>query len=64
MDLTPISKAVAGGIVTGLVALVFRYTGHQLDVSVVGALGVIVTAAVGYIIGHVVVYFAPANKVK
>lgn len=63
MDLSPISKAVAAGVVTAVVAELARY-GFRPTPDVVSALGVVATAVVGYLVGHVVVYFSPANKVK
>jgi hypothetical protein len=62
MDLSPLYKAIAGGAVTAVVAELAHF-GFQPNASTVTALGVIVTAVVGYVIGHVVVYFAPRNKV-
>lgn len=59
--LSSVSKAIAGGIVAAIVALLARY-GFQPDPATVTALGVIVTAAVGYVLGHLAVYFAPKNK--
>lgn len=61
LDLATISKAIAGGLVTALVAEFARY-GFQPSGEVIGSLGVVVTALVAYAIGHVVVYFAPKNK--
>lgn len=58
-----ISKAIAGGIVGLAVALAARY-GWQPDAPTVTALGVVVTAVIGYVVGHLVTYFAPANKAK
>lgn len=63
LDLASISKAIAGGLVGLLVALAARY-GWQPDAPTVTAVGVIVTALVGYLVGHVVTYIAPANKNK
>jgi len=63
MDLAPISKAIAGGIVGLVVALVARF-GWQPDAPTMSAIGVIVTSLVGYGVGHVAVYFAPKNKEK
>jgi hypothetical protein len=61
MDLSTISKAIAGGVVSALVALGARY-GFHASGETVTALGIVVTALVGYGLGHVVVYFAPRNK--
>lgn len=62
MDLSTISKAIAGGLVGLVVALVARY-GWQINPVNLSALGVLVTAVVGYAVGHVAVYFAPKNNV-
>lgn len=62
-DLAPVYKAVAAGVVTAVVAELARY-GFRPGPDVVTALGVVTTAIVGYVAGHVVVYFSPANKVK
>lgn len=63
MDLSTISKAIAAGITGAIIALAARY-GFQPDAPTASALGVIVTALVGYIAGHVVTYFAPKNSTK
>lgn len=63
MDISTISKAIAGGIVGLAVALAARF-GFQPDGPTVSALGVVVTAVVGYAVGHIVVYMAPKNKVQ
>lgn len=62
MNLSTISKAIAGGIVGLLVAEAARF-GWQPDAPTVTAVSVIVTGLVGYVVGHLVVYFAPKNKV-
>lgn len=62
MELSTISKAIAGGIVAVLVGEAARY-GFQPSGEVISAAGVIVTALVSYVAGHVAVYFAPRNKV-
>lgn len=56
-----ISKAIAAGVVSALIALAARY-GFQADAPTANAIGIIVTAVVGYVIGHVAVYFSPKNK--
>lgn len=61
MDLSTVSKAIAGGIVAAGAALLARY-GFQPDAPSVTAAGVIVTALVSYLIGHVAVYISPRNK--
>lgn len=62
-DIATISKAIAGGLVAAVVALLARY-GFQPDAPTVTAAGVVVTALVSYLVGHVVTYLAPANKPK
>lgn len=61
LNLSSVSKAVAGGLVTMVVALLSKYGVHPSG-EVVSALGVILTAVVGYAMGHAAVYFAPKNK--
>lgn len=61
MNLQAYSKAIAGGIVAAVVAELARYGWHP-DGQTVTALGVVVTAIVGYASGHVVTYFAPPNN--
>jgi hypothetical protein len=63
MDLSTVSKAIAGGI-TGAVVAVLAHYGFQPHAETITALGVVVTALVGYVVGHIAVYFAPANKLK
>ena len=60
-DFTTFSKAIAGGIVTALVALLARYGFHP-QADVLTATGVVMTAVVSYIVGHVIVFLAPKNK--
>lgn len=61
MDLSSMSKAIAGGIVSALVAIAAHY-GFQANPEIITAAGVILTAAVGYAVGHIAVYLAPKNK--
>lgn len=61
MNLSSVSKAIAGGLVAALVGLAARY-GWQPSKEVINASGVIITVAVSYVVGHVAVYFAPKNK--
>jgi hypothetical protein len=61
MNLSAISKAIAGGIVGVIVAEAARF-GFHAGPETVSALAVIVTGVVGYVVGHVVVYLSPANK--
>jgi len=61
MDLSTVSKAIAGGLGTLVVAELAKYGFHP-DEVVVNALGVLETAVVSYVVGHTVVYFAPRNK--
>lgn len=58
-----VSKAIAGGIVGLIIAEAARF-GFQPNAAAASALSVLVTALVGYVVGHLVVYFAPANKTK
>jgi hypothetical protein len=58
--LSTMSKAIAGGIVTALVAELARFGFHPGDTTV-SAFGVIITAVVAYVAGHLVVYFSPKN---
>lgn len=55
------SKAISAGAIAALVAEAARFGWHPQG-STVTAAGVIVTAVVSYIIGHLAVYFAPKNK--
>ncbi len=57
------SKAVAAGIVGALVAVGAHY-GFQPSATTISAVGVLVTAVVGYLIGHIAVWLSPANKPK
>lgn len=61
MNLSSMSKAIAGGIVSALVAEAARFGFHP-KAATVSAVSVIVTAVVAYVAGHVVVYLSPANK--
>lgn len=63
MNLSSMSKAIAGGVVTAVVAELARFGWHP-NGAVVTAGGVIITAVVGYVLGHVVVFLSPANKAK
>lgn len=63
LDLATISKAIAGGVVGAIIAVLAHY-GFKANAPTVTALGVLVTALVGYVAGHVVVYLAPPNKPK
>jgi len=56
-----VSKAIAGGLVGLVVAEAARY-GFQANPETLNAVSVLVTAIVGYVVGHVAVYFAPRNK--
>lgn len=61
MNLSNISKAIAGGLV-GIIVAEAAHFGWQPDGPTLDALSVIITGIVGYAVGHVVVYFAPRNK--
>lgn len=57
MNLQSISKACAGALATGLVALLAKH-GVVLNSDVSSAVSVLIAAAVGF----VVVYVSPKNK--
>lgn len=57
MNISNVSKAIAGAIVTGLMAYLVK-KGIVLDASVSEAVTVLVTAVVGFIF----VYLSPKNK--
>jgi Zn-dependent membrane protease YugP len=57
MDLQKVSKAIAGALVTALVSYLTA-KGIVLNEELVGAVSVLVAAAIGF----VAVYFAPKNK--
>lgn len=61
MDLSTISKAIAGGLIGVLVGEAARYGFHPMPTTVTAA-GVLITAVVSYLVGHLAVYFAPKNK--
>lgn len=58
-----INKAIAAGLTSAIVALVAHY-GINPNPDTISALGVLLTALVGYVAGHLLVFLAPANKVK
>lgn len=62
MNLSSYAKAISGGLTTAIVSELARFGFHPKGASV-SAAGVIVTAVVGYVLGHVVVWFTP-NKAK
>lgn len=53
---TEYDKAIAGGIATAVVALLARF-GFHASPEQITAIGVLVTAVVGYVVGHLAVYF-------
>ena len=59
---TTFDKAIVGGLVSAILALVARY-GFQPTTEQVTFLGVAVTALVPYVITHAAVYFK-RNKTK
>lgn len=61
MDVSKISKAVAGALVTMLVAYLAKH-GLNLDPVVSDALNTLVVALATALAGYVAVYFAPRNK--
>lgn len=60
-DLSTISKAIAGGLVALVVGEAARYGFHP-QAETVTAAGVVITAVVSYVVGHLVVFLAPKNK--
>lgn len=63
MQLSYISKAISGGLVGLVVALAARF-GFQPDAPTLSAISVLITALVGYVVGHIAVYLAPKNSEK
>lgn len=61
VNVSEFSKAIGGGAAGLIIAELARF-GFQPDAPTRTALGVLVTAVVGYVVGHVVVYFSPKNK--
>lgn len=61
-EISTISKAIAAGVISAVVGVAAKYGFHPSN-EVITASGVLVTALVSYIVGHVFVYFAPKNKV-
>lgn len=61
MDVSKVSKAVAGALVTMLVAYLAKH-GLNLDPVVSDAVNTLAVALVTAAIGYVVVYFAPKNQ--
>jgi hypothetical protein len=60
MNLSSVSKAIAGGVITAVMAELAKF-GFQPKGASASALSVIITAVVAYVVGHVAVYFAPSN---
>ncbi len=61
MAFTNFDKAIAGGVTSALVGELARFGFHP-QATTISAVGVILTAVVGYAIGHLAVYFKN-NKV-
>lgn len=61
MNLSPVSKAIAGALTAALVALLAKYS-VVLAPEVNDAVGVLVYTLVAAAIGYVGVYLAPKNK--
>lgn len=61
MNLQAYSKAIAGGVVSLIVGELARFGFHP-HAQTVTAAAVIVTGLVSYVVGHIAVYFSPANK--
>lgn len=60
MQLSNVSKAIAGGIISALVGVFARY-GFPVDPHVLDAAGIVITAIISYVLGHIYVYLAPKN---
>lgn len=58
--LSTISKAIAGGLAGAIIAEAAHF-GFQPDAPTKTALSVVITALVGYVVGHAIVYFSPKN---
>lgn len=61
MKLSSVSKALAGALVTMLVAYLMKH-GITLEPTVTSSLTVVVEAAVSALGGFLAVYFAPKNQ--
>jgi uncharacterized protein YacL len=61
MNLSSVSKAVAGALVTMIVAYLVKH-GITLEPVVTSALGTLIDALVTALAGYLAVYFAPKNK--
>lgn len=57
MDIKPVSKAIAGALITALVSYLSTKN-IVLNEEVTGAVSIVVAAVIGF----VAVYFAPKNK--
>jgi uncharacterized membrane protein len=61
MNLAPVSKAVAGALVTVLVGYIAKH-GVTLDPLVVDAIRTIIDAILAALVGFLTVYFAKPNR--
>lgn len=61
MELSKVSKAVAGALAGLLIAALAKYN-VVLDLETSAAVATLLNAAVAAVLGFVTVYFAPKNK--
>lgn len=61
MQLSNVSKAIAGAVVATLIALLAKYN-VVLDVEQSAAVTVLINGVIAAVLGYVAVYFAPKNK--
>lgn len=61
MEVSRVSKAIAGAVVAVIVAALAKYN-ITLGAEVAGALGVLIDAVAAAVIGYLVVYIAPKNR--
>lgn len=60
MDLSSVSKAIAGGLAAVVISYFARH-GVNLSPVVTDAGNTLLVALVSYAVGHLAVYFAPKN---
>lgn len=61
MELSKVSKAIAGALVTMLTAYLVKH-GVTLEPVVINAISTLAEALVTALVGYLAVYFAPKNK--
>lgn len=62
MELSKISKAIAGAVAAVLAGLLVKWLGTAYTPEIDGAVRVLVDALVTGVVGYIVVYLAPKNK--